>query len=495
MAQGFRTKLKNAQEPFVLAIDIGSTASRGCLYDARGLPIDDTKARFAHSFTTSSDGTSIIDADQIVTECRQILDFAARPKLAGRIAGVAIDTFSANLVGVDERGDAITPCYTYADGRCADQVQELRSTFDEGHIQQRTGTRFHSSYLAPRLTWLRQTDPTLFGRVHRWMALGEYIWLQLLGTTAIGTSAAAWTGLLDRHTGQWDGELLNHCGVQVEQLGEIRDPDQPLDDIHGKASAEWPGLVGARWFPVVPDGLVSNIGAGAPDSRTMAASAATSGAMRVIVNGIPEYIPSGLWAYRVSREKAILGGALNDVGRAVTWMEETLRLKKTTLDEVFTREPSGDTPHVLPYFTGERSTGWAARAQAAITGITFDAQGPELARGVMEGVCQSYARVFDQLAEVSGRPGEIRMSGRAMQAHPTWLAILADMLQLPVLPVTIKRATLHGTALLALDTLAPDVERADPTTGATFEPRAEHGAHYAAAREHFEDLYSKLVEQ
>lgn len=61
------------------------------------------------------------------------------------------------------------------------------------------------------------------------------------------------------------------------------------------------------------------------------------------------------------------------------------------------------------------------------------------------------------------------MSGRVMQDHPGWLAMLADA-QLPVLPVVIKRATLHGTALLALDTIAPDVERADPTIGRRFEP-------------------------
>ena len=90
--------------------------------------------------------------------------------------------------------------------------------------------------------------------------------------------------------------------------------------------------------------------------------------------------------------------------------------------------------------------------------------------------------------------GSIRMSGRVMQDHPGWLAMLADCLQLPVLPVVIKRATLHGTALLALDTIAPDVERADPTIGRRFEPVPENAAYYAEHRARFEEQYGKLVQ-
>ncbi len=496
MADTFKTILSDAIPPFVLALDIGSTATRGSLYDARGLPIAGSKLRIAHAFTTAADGTSTVDPDDITEEVAQIIDYTMQAAKDERIGGVAIDTFAANLLGVDAQGWAITPCYTYADSRCAAQVDALRAAFDESEVQQRTGTRFHSSYLAPRLLWLRESEPEIFDAVEHWMSLGEYVYHRLLGVTAIGTAGAAWTGLLNRHTGEWDEPLLQHCGVGVEQMGEIRDPDRPLTDVHGKATSRWPGLADASWFPVVPDGLVSNIGAGAPDSRAMAASAATSGAMRVIVREIPREIPSGLWSYRVSRNRAILGGALNDVGRAISWIEESLKVPEhTTLDEIFTRDPEPHTPVALPYFTGERSTGWAARAQASIAGITFAAQGDALIRAVMEGVSQSYARVFDQLRAVGGEPGEIRMSGRVMQDHPGWLAMLADTLQVPVLPVVIKRATLHGTALLALDVIAPCVQRVDPTTGTRFEPRAENAPYYAEQRARFEDQYGKLVDQ
>ena len=58
MLDVFKTSLSEAVPPFVLALDVGSTASRGSLYDARGLPIAGSKLRLAHTFTTASDGTS-----------------------------------------------------------------------------------------------------------------------------------------------------------------------------------------------------------------------------------------------------------------------------------------------------------------------------------------------------------------------------------------------------------------------------------------------------
>lgn len=57
--------LEDSRAPYVLGLDVGSTASRGGLYDASGRPIKGSKQRISHDFTTAADGTSAIDADQV----------------------------------------------------------------------------------------------------------------------------------------------------------------------------------------------------------------------------------------------------------------------------------------------------------------------------------------------------------------------------------------------------------------------------------------------
>ena len=503
----------------VLAVDIGSTATRGGLFDTSGTPVAH-RAKREHRFATGSDGTSVIDPDAVVGEVAEVID-ELTDRAAAPVGGVALDTFASSLVGVDADNAALTPCFTYADGRCAPQLEVLRRELGdagEAAAQQRTGCRLHTSYLTARLRWLAETQPAVARRVHRWVSLGEYVHLRLLGTAAAGTSTAAWTGMLDRRTGAWDADLLELASVAPERFSPIADPDRPYRPAAGAVDTvarRWPLLAGARWFPVITDGLASNVGAGAADGSTVALSAATSGAMRVLVTGVPETVPPGLWCYRVDAARCLLGGAVNDVGRVVSWLASTVLLDGRTLGDIAAQEPDPATPAMLPFLTGERSTGWASRARAVIGGVTAAATGPVLARAALEGVAITYRRIAEQLAPVTSGPGgpdrpggadadgraggssgratRIHASGRVLADLPEFAAVLADALRAPVIPVTGKRVTLRGTALLALDTLAPGAERGDPVLGEPQPARAEHAAHYDALAERFEELYRATV--
>ncbi|MHB1289493.1 gluconokinase [Georgenia sp.] len=504
---------KDAVVPLVLALDVGSTASRGGLYDAAGRPVKGRRHKVPHTFTTGADGTSEIDPDAVVAELDQIITTLATPALSGRIGGLALDTFASSLVGTDADGAALTPCYTYADSRCAPQLADLRAELDEAAVQQRTGTRLHTSYLAPRLRWLRETAPETFARVTRWLSIGEYAYLRLLGRTAVGTSTAAWTGLLDRRAGTWDPVMLAAAGSTAGRLSEIRDPDQPLTAVPKAVRRRWPGLSDAVWFPPIADGFASNIGTGAVDSSTIAASTATSGAMRVVMRGEPAEVPAGLWCYRVDADRSLLGGALNDVGRMITWLESMLRLDPhpdlagtgpdganapgapgpTDRSALLLAPPDPDTPAVLPYLTGERATGWAGDARALFADVSVATTPQTLYRGAVEGIALSYGRVADELRRTAGNATRIVASGRVAADVPAALQILADVIGAPVEHVTMKRTTLHGTALLALETLAPDVERAPAETGATFVPVPDRADHYRARRARFEQLYDAVI--
>lgn len=504
----FTVTARTAVLPLVLALDVGSTATRGGLYDATGQPLSGLRHKVGHQFTTGADGTSTIDPDQVTAEVCEIiakvltahLAQARSAKAAAPISAVSIDTFSSSLVGVDADGRAITPCWTYADSRCAAEVALLREELDEAEVQQRTGTRLHTSYLAARFRWLHRTDPALVARVATWMSLSEYVHQQLLGTTAAGTSVAAWSGLLNRHTADWDPEQLTVAGIDAGRLSPVHHPDQTLAPVRppkesrtGLSRKLWALLAEARWIPGISDGLASNIGAGGIDEESAVIAAATSGAMRVLVGHTPERVGTGLWCYRVDATRSLVGGALNDVGRAVSWLADTVRLPEDVpLTELVAGAPSTTTPLVLPFFSGERSTGWAGGARAVVTGLSA-AHGPaDLARGVIEGVALSYARVAAQLREVAGTPRRILASGRVSTEIPALLPILADVLQAEVTPVAIKRSTLRGTAIVALDVVAPDVPRAPVVHGDSLQPAPDRAEHYAARLAGFADSYQRL---
>ena len=88
----FKSDLDQAIDPLVVALDVGSTACRGAVYDAAGRPVV-KRTKVAHQFTTDSAGTSTIDPDQVVDELGRILDALTEQDLAGRVGGVALDKF------------------------------------------------------------------------------------------------------------------------------------------------------------------------------------------------------------------------------------------------------------------------------------------------------------------------------------------------------------------------------------------------------------------
>ena len=483
--------LDDALDPLVVAMDIGSTATRGGVHDATGRRVHGLQHKVPHAFTVAPDGTSVIDPDQVADEIAQVLDaVTADRRLGTRVAGVALDTFAASLIGVDASGRPLTPCLTYADSRSAAAVAALREELDEHAVQQRTGTRIHTSYHAPRLRWLATAEPQVVASAAAWWSLGEYVLARLIGEPLAGTSTVAWTGLLDRRTGALDAELLAAVGVGPDRFSPPRDTADPATPA---APARWPALARAAWFPVLTDGYASNVGSGATDATVMTASTATSGALRVLLDGPADPLPFGLWNYRVEAGRTLLGGAINDVGRAVSWARATLRLGDD-LVPVLAAAPAEGTPLVLPYFTGERAPGWAGGARAAFTGVTAATTPDVLYRGVVEGVALTYARVTDELHPAAPGVVEVAASGGVSTEEPAWLQVLADVLGRPVTHVTRRRATQRGTALLALGVLAPDVPRAPRTTGATYEPRAEHAAYYADRAARFAAAYDALVE-
>ncbi len=482
--------LDAALDPLVLALDIGSTATRGGVHDASGRRVRGLQHKVPHAFTVAPDGTSVIDPDQVSAEVGQILDALTEERRLGtRIAGVAMDTFAASLIAVDAAGRALTPCLTYADSRSAAAVTALRAELDEYAVQQRTGTRLHTSYHTPRLRWLAAAQPRVVAQAAAWWSLGEYLLARLIGQPLAGTSTVAWTGLLDRRTGAFDTDLLAAAGISPQHLSPPRDPAEPAPSA---APARWPALARAVWFPVITDGFASNIGSGATDATVLTAATATSGALRVLVDGPADPLPSGLWNYRVDARRTLLGGAINDVGRAVSWALNTLRLSPA-LAAVLTAPPSEATPLVLPYLTGERAPGWVGEARAVVSGVSAATDADTLFRGIVEGIAVTYARVADELQPAAPQIVQVAAAGRVSNDQPEWLQILADVLGRPVTHVTRRRATQHGTALLALEVLAPDTPRATRATGPTYEPRPAHVDHYAGRRARFAEAYDTLV--
>ena len=491
---GRPVKIERAIPPFVVAIDIGSGSTRCALYDSLARPVRGRTSKADHLFTERADGTAIIDPDQVVAEAAQTISTVTADLERASVAAVAMDTFASSLIPVDSYGDALTDCITYADTRSASQLTRLRAELDENAMHQVTGTRLHTSYTPSRLLWLSEEHPEIVRKTARYYSLGEYVFSKLAGIEGAATSTVAWAGLLNRKTLEIDSSLLEVTGARESQFAPVLDPDQPVRAVSPSVAKQWPALDGAAWFPAIPDGYASNLGVGATGPSAVALSAATSGAMRTIVPGTPEHLPSGLWSYTVSRSESIVGGALNDVGRVALWLETTLApLSSEEINATLSAPAQVGVPLVLPFLTGERSTGWAGSARGVLTGVSSACGAPCLWRGTMEGVALSYARMFAQILQINPGVQQVIGSGGVGGHYPGFMDLLTQALGVPLAMADAKRVTMRGAAVLALSVLWPDADVAQIPLSRPIVPDPRQRPYFEQRLEEFEDVYRRVM--
>jgi gluconokinase len=375
-------------------------------------------------------------------------------------------------------------------------VAGLRADFDEAVTYQRTGCRFHPSYLPARLRWLARTYPADFGRVTRWLSLGEYVAEQLFGETAVSYSVASWSGLLNRHTLTWDEDLLAHLPLQADHLSPLVDIDQPQRGLRPEFAQRWLALRDVPWFATVGDGAAANIGSGCFTAERVALTIGTTSALRVVIAPNVPPVPEGLWCYRVDGQRSLLGGALSEGGNLLAWLRDRLQLgEEATLNEQLTAlEPDSHGLTVLPFLAGERSPGWAGGAKATLHGLTLATTPVQIVQACLEAVAYRIALVLQRMqGELSGE-ARLIVSGGALQHWPAWTQIIADVLGRPLLVSDVSEASGRGAALLALEALgATKLADLTPSIVAEFAPRPAYQDRYQAAIARQEQLYHALI--
>lgn len=498
------TSLTEAHLPLILALDVGTSSTRAVLYDARGVMIEGIESRTAYQMETTPDGGVQMDADELCAIIGHNLDELLRQAgpAAAQIAGVAMCTFWHSLLGVDVNNHAVTPIFNWNDTRSADDVATLSRMADPAWLQARTGCRPHASYYPAKLLWLRRTQPELVARVARWMSPSEYFHLQLFGEARCGISMASGTGLLNQHDCRWDDEVLRLLGLSSDQLSPLTDNsdgDEPFTGLRDEYARRWPGLAAVPWFPAIGDGAASNIGSGGHTAEIIAINVGTSGAMRVCWPAATVRVPKGLWCYRASRRYAVIGGALSNGGDVYAWCQQTLRLddNEETERQLSALEAAAHGLTVLPFFSGERSTGWHSHARAAIIGLSLNTEPAEILRAALEAVCYRFAAIYERLKDEVPEAARIVASGGGILNSTVWTQMMADVIGMPVIASAVPEASSRGAALMALRALGliSDFSDAPATFGQVFAPDRANHERYLHGRERQEQLYKLLISQ
>ncbi|HXQ70089.1 MAG TPA: gluconokinase [Pyrinomonadaceae bacterium] len=457
--------------PAVLSLDVGTSGVRAALFAEDGNQIEGAQAVTRRELS----GFAELDPDALVDEVKQTVDELLARFGQVRVEATAISAFWHSLMGVDENGAPTTPLLTWANTRAVQAAKELRAEFDELAIHARTGCRFHPSYWPAKLRWLKTEHPERFNATRQWLGFAEYLCLRLFGKTAASVSMASATGLFDQRACDWYFDLVEALGVSKNLF---------------------PQIVTDKELFVTGDGAANNIGGGCTTKENIALMIGTSGAMRVSYAGKPPAkLPPSLWSYRASRERVVVGGALSDGGGLLQWMVQSLNTGTDLHQQLAALEPDAHGLTILPFWSGERSTGWSTEARGGIFGLRQQTTTAEIIRAALESIAYRFALISEALDEIA--PGaNIIATGNALRSSPVWLQIIADVLGRPVMFGGTPEASIRGAALLALEAVGKivNLDAVPVSIDEVFEPDMQRHARYREGLARQQELYERLFE-
>ncbi|CAM3134522.1 gluconokinase [Paenibacillus lupini] len=447
---------------YVIGTDIGTTSTKSVLFDKGGRVI----ATHTIEYPLYSPKSDVAEQDPdeifraVVGTIKEVV-----AKGGAKREGVLCVSFSSamhSVIAVDGEGRPLTRCITWADNRSAMWTERIKNEMNGHQIYLRTGTPLHPMSPLSKLVWLRNTDPELFGRTHKFISIKEYVFHQLFKRYVIDYSIASATGMFNLTQLNWDAEALQVAGVTPDRLSEPVPTTYAMEGIEENWAAEM-GLPASTPFIVgASDGVLSNLGVNAIEPGTVAVTIGTSGAIRAVTDK-PVTDPKGrIFCYALADDMWVIGGPVNNGGMIFRWLRDQLcsaetetakRLGKDPYDiltEIAARVPAGaDGLLFHPYLAGERAPLWDANARGSFFGLGLQHKKEHMIRAVLEGVIFNLFTVYMALEELIGHPTKIQATGGFARSE-LWRQMMADIFEQEVhVPESFESSCL-GAAILGL---------------------------------------------
>jgi sugar (pentulose or hexulose) kinase len=468
----------------VVAVDVGTSAVRAAFVDAeQGVLATERVARSASVGGELFDPIALLaDVHAAIgglrKDARRHADAASGPSV---IAPAAL-AISAHIgtVAVDAALEPVAPGGGWADPRGIDRLLALpadllQRVLASGGRPAATGGAFALA--------LELEASALRGRVAALVSPKDFLVAQLTGVIATDVVDAAYTGVSDVRTRDWQRAAIEAAGVPAAWFPRQVAADAVVGELTADAGARC-GL--AAGTPVVAGGPDGSVGIGlllGSSGHGIADVAGTTDVLGRLIDR-PEAAPAGAMLNpALLADRWVAGGATGLSGGAVArWRGLVGAVDDLELAAV---APGCGGLRIVPTMSGERFPRWRPAGRGSVHGMSAEHGAAEILRAAQEGATFTVREGVDLLDPARELP-LLFAGGSARSAHVAQLR--ADALGRVIRVAEDPDVTLLGAAALALvgAGIARDLDDARERLGLRF--RDVHPDAAAAAR--YDEVYA-----
>ena len=484
----------------LLGIDLGTTGCKAAICSPEGNLLGESYLEIP--LIKSALGVVEQNAAQWWTLTQEAIRQAIRTAgIDGRtIQALSVSSQGISFVPVDKKGLPLGNAINWLDTRATAEAETILSRYTEADLFNLTGKRANPAYVLPKLLWLRNHQPDLYRRTHKFLMAHDYLLYKFGGQFVTDHSMASGTLLHDVTRLSWSAELTDTFDIAVEQLPEIIRSGTSLGTIRREV-AEALGLNKKAIVAVGgQDQKCAALGAHIrPGLVTI--SLGTASAISCLVDHplldperrIPlfPFVVSDIWD---------LEGVVGTAGGAFRWMRETLfpATAYKTLDEMAADSfPGSNGVCFYPHLSGAGSPHWRADVLGAFLGLTLATEPGDVVRSVLEGVTFQIRANLEVLESLGITIEKLILFGGGAQSS-LWPQIISDVTGKPVEVMESVDVATWGACILAGTgaRLLTEGDLEQPTTKGKqshFFPRSEYVRRYDKIYHRYRTQEEKLM--
>lgn len=469
-----------------IGLDLGTSSVKGILIDDAQEVVAEASAPL--SVSRPHDGWSEQNPADWLAAAEAVMDALAAQHPLTDVGGIGLSGQMHGATLLDASDEVLRPCILWNDTRAHAEAAALDA---DPKFRQITGNIVFPGFTAPKLLWVRASEPQVFERVAKVLLPKDYLRFWLTGEHVAEMSDAAGTSWLDTGARDWNDDLLSATHLTREHMPRLVEGSEPSAMLRAALARRW-GL-GASVIVAGGggDNAASGVGAGVVKAGQAFVSLGTSGVLFAANDG---YRPNAVTAVHTFCHA--LPGTWHQMGvilaatDALNWFAGIASEDAAHLTSTLGPLRAPGTTLFLPYLGGERTPLNNANIRGAFLGLEHATDRGAATRAVLEGVAFALCDCRDALTATGTRIESLVAVGGGSRSE-YWLSVIATALGIPLsIPEAGDFGAAFGAARLGLMAATGDltvatppritrVVRPDPTLADAF--AAGHARYRAAA--------------
>lgn len=471
----------------ICVLDIGTTSTRGIVYDEKMAMIGSHQVRTGPVYLDSVRVEQNPDIwEKAINEI-----FAVLRQNKVTYSAIVVTAQRSSVIPVDREGKALADAVMWQDKRTEAYCRSLDQYEDV--IYARTGLRIRPIYAAPKMAWFMDNRKSIHKRVWKYMVIPDYIIYLLTGEAVTDHTYGNRTLLMDMEKCRWDEELLDIFHLDERYLCRLIQPGSLCGFTRE----------GIPVYSAGGDQQCAALGLGVMKSGDAEITHGT-GSFLMAGTDSPVYDSSRKISCNVSAVpgKYLLEASVMTTGILYDWFRENFYEGMPDYErinsDVIQSQPGAGGVIMLPHFQGSGSPDWNVDAKGIFFNLSLKTKRRDMARAVLEGIAVEVDRSIHRVEELAGDIKYITVSG-GLSALKEFNQLQADIYNKEIVSYGDSQATAAGAWIscsVSAGLYKSFEEAADIAAGSrqknSFLPCRENRECYEAVKRHSNSLYSAL---